>query len=687
MTLARPARDLRAQRARVAILAVLLAACALVIAMIAGGAAPASTPAGLPEPGPLTEWGLPLSRLIADLAAIATVGLLLVPTLLVPARGPELRGASIDLVSATRWSALLWAAAVVVQTLLTTSDILAKPLHDLSATEVQSFVFQIPQGRSLGIQALAAIVVAVASRWVVSATEATVLLVLALIALTPPVLTGHAASAGSHDLAVISLLVHVVAVSLWVGGLVGLLWAAAVGAKGGGFAVTRFSTLAAWCVGIVAVSGIANSAVRLGGWSPLFTTGYGRLVLAKAACLMTLVAFGAAHRRRTVSTLSAAPDEPLRWGPFARLAAAEVAVMAATVGIAVALSRTPTPVGDRVYTSPVEALLGGPLPPAPTFGRIAFGWTASGVGLLVVGLGGALYIAGLATMRRKGAEWPIGRTASWFVGLAVVAWSTCGGLGEYSHVLFSAHMVAHMALSMVAPIFLVLGAPMTLALRTLPGPRIAGERSPRRMLTAALHSPIVRFLTHPLVATAIFVGSLYGLYFTSLFGDLMTSHLGHAVMQLHFLLAGSLFFYVLVGVDPSPRRLPPVARLFLLLVVIPLHAFFSIAIMSDDSVLGESYWAQLHRPYQQSLLDDQHLGGSLSWALGEIPMIVVIAAIFVQWLRSDTREARRHERSEALHTAGDTELDSYNRYLARLHEEDRRRAADDSETPARSGDS
>jgi cytochrome c oxidase assembly factor CtaG len=267
---------------------------------------------------------------------------------------------------------------------------------------------------------------------------------------------------------------------------------------------------------------------------------------------------------------------------------------------------------------------------------------------------------------------------SWFVGLAVVAWATFGGLGEYSHVLFSAHMVSHMALSMVAPIFLVLAAPVTLALRTLPGPRIPGERSPRGMLTAALHSPIVRVLTHPLVATAIFVISLYGLYYTSLFGALMASHLGHAIMQLHFLFAGSLFFYVLVGVDPSPRRLPAMARLFLLLVVIPLHAFFSIAIMSDDSVLGGSYWTQLHRPYEQNLLDDQHLAGSVSWALGEIPMLVVIAAIFVQWLRSDTREAQRHERREARRPAGDTELDAYNRYLARLHEADDKRARTES---------
>jgi putative copper resistance protein D len=660
--------------ARIGALAALLAAASLAIALLAGGGAPEAEPPGLPDPGMLTEWGLPVSRLLADLAAVATVGFLLVPTILLPVRGREVRGAGLDLVSATRVTALAWSVAVAAETVFTVSDVLATPLADLTPTEIESFVFQISQGRALGMQAALALVVALAARWIVSLAEATMLLVVAVAALTPPILTGHAASAGSHDLAVISLLVHVVAVSLWVGGLLGLLWTTAVGARRGGFALTRFSTLAAWCLAVVLVSGVANAAVRLGGWGPLVTTGYGALVIAKAACLAALFGFGFAHRRRTVPAARTVLDQPVGWRQFGQLAALEVALMAATVGIAVALSRTPTPVGDDTYTSPVEDLLGGPLPPAPTLGRFIFGWAPSGVGLAVVGFGGALYLAGLVSLRRRGSSWPIGRAVSWFVGLAVVAWATFGGLGEYSHVLFSAHMVSHMLLSMVAPIFFVLAAPVTLALRALPGPRVPGERSPRSMLTAALHSPVARLLTHPLVATAIFIASLYGLYFTSLFGWLMRSHLGHAVMQTHFLLAGTLFFYVLVGVDPSPRRIPAMARLFLLLVVIPFHAFFSIAIMSGDSVLGGSYWQRLHRPYQQSLLDDQYLGGSLSWALGEIPMIVVIAAIFVQWLRSDTREARRLERREALQAEGETDLDAYNRYLSRLHEADRRRA-------------
>src|SRR5204862_3657262 len=139
--------------------------------------------------------------------------------------------------------------------------------------------------------------------------------------------------------------------------------------------------------------------------------------------------------------------------------------------------------------------------------------------------GGAFYITGLVIMHRKGNRWPVGRAISWFFGLFVVAWATFGGLGLYSHVLFSAHMVSHMLLSMVAPIFLVLAAPVTLALRTLPGPRIHGERSPRGMLAAFLHSGFAKVVTNPILVTALFIFSLYGLYFTSLFDTLMTNHL------------------------------------------------------------------------------------------------------------------------------------------------------------------
>jgi putative copper resistance protein D len=221
---------------------------------------------------------------------------------------------------------------------------------------------------------------------------------------------------------------------------------------------------------------------------------------------------------------------------------------------------------------------------------------------------------------------------------------------------------------MVAPILLVLGAPMTLALRTLPGPRVPGETSPRQLLLGLLRSRVVAFLTLPVVAAVIFTGSFYVIYFTGLFPALMTSHLGHAFMEVHFLLSGCLFFYVVVGIDPGPRRLSHLVRMFLMAFVMPFHAFFSIAVMSGSTVLGRSYWEILHRTYNTDLMHDQFVGGGLSWAFGEIPIIIVMGAVFVQWVRSDFRDARRIDRAAARAEAAGVEDEhaAYNAYLARL---------------------
>jgi putative copper resistance protein D len=149
----------------------------------------------------------------------------------------------------------------------------------------------------------------------------------------------------------------------------------------------------------------------------------------------------------------------------------------------------------------------------------------------------------------------------------------------------------------------------------------------------------------------------------------MESHWGHGAMQLHFLAVGSLYYYVLIGVDPSPRTLPPMARFGILMLTIPFHAFFSVALMSSKNVIAAPYWAVIDRPYNTNLLADQYLGGGISWAMGEVPLVLVFGALFVQWIRADVREARRRDR--AADRDGDAELVAYNARLQELAEKDR----------------
>ncbi len=660
----------------------LVALVALVVALLAGGGSPQPVPAGLPSAGPAVGWALPVSRLLTDLTGLVASGLLLTVAAFLPTSNGRLGGVAVKLTRWASYAALGWFLAVAAQIVLTLADEIGGSVGDALAPGVlTNFVTEISQGQALLAELVGVGVVAVASRFVITRPGTAVVLLTAWAALLVPFLTGHSGASSQHEVAVSSVLIHVLSVSVWVGGLGGLLTVAFVDRRLLRDVVPRFSSVALWCYVGLALSGMANAWIRLSGPLDLLTTGYGRLVTAKTVLLVLLGVAGWWHRTTTIPQLTG----PRRSGAFVRLAAAELAVMSAAIGIAVALSRTPAPVvtpEDLSGASPARLVLGFDLPPPPTFVRVALTEIRPDALFLGVALlAAALYGVGLRRLHLRGDRWPVGRSIGWFTGLALLTWATSGGIATYSRVLFSAHMIQHMTLAMVVPVLLVFGAPSTLALRVLPAHR--DDAGPREWLLAFLGSPFVRILANPFVATAIFVGSFYGLYFTSLFGTLMGSHWGHIFMQTHFVLSGYLFFWALLGIDPGPPRLPYPARFGLLLIAMPLHAFFNIAVMSSSTLLGNGYFESLQRPYLTDLLADQHLGGSIGWALGEIPMVMVVVSIGIQWMRSDERDARRFDRAadrveaEALASGdrgedADDELAAYNRRLADLNRRDRR---------------
>ncbi|GAA3680628.1 cytochrome c oxidase assembly protein [Nocardioides ginsengisoli] len=633
---------------------VVLAAGATTVVLLAGGGAPQAPVAGIPDPGRLTGWGLPLLRLASDVLAVAVVAALLVTPLTMRRPADELGSTAFRALRPVRPLAAAWFVVALAQVVLAYSDQFAVPVTSIRWHELRGFATGVDQPRALLAQAALALVVAVAARWVLTARAALVLLGLGLAAVVPPLLTGHAASAGHHDTAVLALVVHVTTAVVWIGGVLALWWHLAVAGQVRDRALRRFSSLAGWCLGLTAASGIVSAWVRLGSLGHLASS-YGVVVLVKTAALLALGAIGLSVRRRVVAL--AVPD----WALLLRLAGLELLVMAVAVGAGVGLARTPPP-APTTLTTLAETLLGGPLPPAPTLGRLLWSFTPSGLGFLVVGVGAAAYLVGIRTLRRRGDHWSLGRTIVWFAGLAVVGYATFGGLGTYSGVMFSAHMAAHMLLSMVAPILLVSGRPLQLALRALPGSDVPGGTGPRQLLAAALDSRLSRLVLHPVTAAVLLVGSLYAVYFSGLFDTLMRHHLGHLAMEAHFLLAGLVFFEVLIGDRPG-RGTSYVGRLMLLLVTMPFHAFFSISVMGSERIIGGDYFRLLDVPYVRSLADDQQLAGAMNWALGEVPMVMVIVVLVIQWWRDDDREARRRDR--AADRDGDAELAAYNAMLQR----------------------
>ncbi len=278
----------------------------------------------------------------------------------------------------------------------------------------------------------------------------------------------------------------------------------------------------------------------------------------------------------------------------------------------------------------------------------------------LVGLG--LYLWGVLRLRRRGDAWPAGRIVAFTTGVLSVALMMCTKLNDYGMVMFSVHMVQHMVISMLSPILLLLGAPVTLALRALP-PAARGSKGPRELLLMLLHSRYMKVITHPAFTIPMFIASLYALYFTPLFDFLMESRAGHIGMMVHFLAVGLIFFWPIMGVDPGPHRPGYVMRMLELFAGMPFHAFFGIALMMASEPMIKTY----SNPPASLGIDpllDQQWGGGIAWAFSEIPSVLVLIALMYQWYHSEQRAAKRADR--AADRDGDRELEEYNAYLASL---------------------
>jgi cytochrome c oxidase assembly factor CtaG/putative copper export protein len=628
--------------------------------------AAALTATGLPDPGPVTTVGLPFVRAAGEVAAVVAVGAFLSAAFLVPPQNSGIldvdgyRAVRVGTVAAGAWAVC---AALLVP--LTISDVSGQPITaHLNPASLWSLASLINISTAWRWTALLAAAVTLASLPVLRWSWTPLLLVGSMATLIPLGLTGHSSAGGSHDLATNSLLIHLVAASLWAGGLLALLAHVIRGGQRADLAARRFSVIAVWCFGAMALSGIVNALVRILP-SDLLSTDYGRLVLAKFVALCLLGAAGWRQRRTGVAALQADPSS--RAG-LIRLALIEALLFGLTFGIAVGLGRTPPPPLPIGIPSIPDVEIGYDFAGPPTPARVLFDWRFDLIFGTAAIVFAAVYLAGVRRLRRRGDGWPAGRTVAWLLGCTALLFATSSGLGRYMPAMFSMHMADHMLLSMLVPILLVLGGPVGLALRALP---VAGRGEPpgmREWLLAALHSKLSRFLTNPVVATALFVAGFYGLYLGGLFDAAVGSHVGHLVMNVHFLVSGYLFYWVVIGVDPTPRPIPPIAKVAVVFASLPLHAFFGVVLMSTQKVLGESFYRSLHLSWHTDLLGDQRLGGGIAWAAGEIPLVVVMIALLMQWSRSDQRTARRLDR--AADRDDDAELAAYNAMLAQLARRD-----------------
>jgi cytochrome c oxidase assembly factor CtaG len=253
-----------------------------------------------------------------------------------------------------------------------------------------------------------------------------------------------------------------------------------------------------------------------------------------------------------------------------------------------------------------------------------------------------LYLAGVWTLRRRGDQWPLGRTLAFVVlGMGSFYVATSSGLAAYDTTLLSVHMVQHMVLSMVVPLCLALGAPVTLALRTLP-------KRPRGWLLVVLHSRVAKVLSFPPLTLLLYVVSPWALYYSGWYGASLHSPFVHELMHVHLVTVGALFFWPLMGIDPIPGRVSYPFRVLLVVLTLPFHAFLGISVMSADSLIGGNYYPSLHHgpmgAWLPDAVDDQHLAGGILWGSGDLIGLVFFGVLFAQWVRSSMKEAAREDR-------------------------------------------
>lgn len=638
---------------------VLAFAVALVVGLAAIKFTGADKVSELLDPGAFVRWGIALGKPIIDVAMAATIGFAGLGAFVIPEGAKTARVAR-----AGRWasiSATSWFVALAFVSFLSYGDVAGIPVT--SAGYVGQWwtnTWQLEILRNPALTALAALTIALLGWWHSSRTTLAWMTVVGLVALWPIALSGHAAGSSDHETAVDSLILHLVPVTAWVGGLValGVLWPRL--GKGAAACVRRYSSVATWCIGFVAFSGVLASTLRVQHLDQYLSTRYGLVIVAKAVCLLVLGLLGLQQRRRIIAVLARdASDKPSK-AAFARLALVEALVMGAALGLAAALARSAPPVGEVTESADrVVTLTGYPAPPHLSVGNFWTQWRIEWLMTVFALVAIVQYVRWAVRLHRRGDTWPVHRTILWVVAWVIFLVTIDGGAGVYGRVMMSAHMAGHMVVSMTVPMLLVMAAPVTLMLRAWPK-RTDGTQGPREVLLALVHSRYMNVLANPACASALFFVSLIAFYYTPLFELALRTHTGHILMNIHFLASGYLFAWALIGIDPGPKKWPAPLRLLVLLITITFHAFFGVAMMTGNTLLAPDFYETLG--YLSDPLRDQQAAGTITWGSGEGPTFLLAMVVASQWYRADRIEGERKERQ--AERDDDAELRAYNAYLA-----------------------
>ncbi|RWZ82398.1 cytochrome c oxidase assembly protein [Glutamicibacter sp. HZAU] len=663
---------------------ILAAAVAFLAAVLFTGIA---RPAELADPGAFVRWSLPIARAIHHASMALSIAALVFAAAIIPRAAKVTRDTEGDAhpaftrtMNIAAGAAVVWTLSAATVMLLTFWDLAGIPMSmdPQYSAAILDYILSITTGRAWAWMVVIAAITSSLALAVRSKTTVGLSALFSLFGILPLAFIGHAAGGDDHFAAVNSIGLHLLAVVLWFGGIMVLaLLAPTLGGEApgrvrgqvlAGVVLKRYSALATFAVFLMIGSGLASAVIRITDWDQWLTP-YGTLVIVKLLITLALGMLGLWHRRMVIPKLLEGKFTALRaaW----QVVAAEVVLMAAVMSVATVLARTAPPTSDAppAEATPARLLTGYDLPPAPDTAAWFTTWRMDWIWVAVCLFGLAVYLWAFIKLARRGDKPSVLRLASWIVGLFALFYVTSGAVAVYGKIQFSTHMVDHMSLTMIVPIFLVLGTPVTLLLQVLPS-RADGTRGPREWILYLVHSRYSRVITHPIFAAVNFAGSIVVFYFTPLLEPAMRYHAGHELMNLHFLLTGYLFALSLVDADPVPKRYPYPMRLVVLLATVAFHAFFGVALMSTETLLAPDYFGNMGRTWGGTALEDQVVGAGAMWAIGEVPTLVLAIFVVISWLRQDKKDTKRYDRQ--AERDNDAELAAYNEMFARYKQADRR---------------
>jgi putative copper resistance protein D len=615
--------------------AAMILGCGLLALFVAYSTEAGKEAAFLDRTGAAVIWGLPVAKLVFNVAAAGTVGPLILALFALPPKGKAFSKALV----AAGISGVLWTAAAAAISVLTFHSLANLPLFsEGSGTIFLSFLTDVDAGRRNALTVVITATVALMCFGVQSQRAVAITAGLAATGLIPLALNSHAVGGAGHPDSTVSVVMHMAAAAVWIGGLATLVLLRRTLGTELLAVVRRYSTLALLSFLALAISGVAAGVTSIGTLDGL-TTQYGLILVAKTALLGVLGMFGALHRRWIITKLESVPGRART--TFTALAVAELAVMAAASGLAAALARTPPPTVSQAAPAPVSPRLPGVV-------DMFLSWKPDALWIFLCAVAVFLYAAGVQRVRNRGGHWPAYRAGSWFAGVALLFLVTNGGLRSYQEYLISAHVMTQMLLMAVVPLLLVPGSPLTLA-RLAATPRQDGTIGGTEGLTLTLRSILIA-ASAPYMAAAGLAAALAALYYTPLLEYSSRTQFGYQAMTLLALLSGCLFAASLARATTDRGPGSSVAgRLVTIGAVAALYGVHGWALAQQADQLPDArrreWLISVGQPWDQPVLAVVEPAGVAMWVIAAGTLFAAAAVVLYRARRRRTQGTGRRVRS------------------------------------------